>query len=117
MHAAQGLCAELYPQLLSFSLGSNALEEAKCPVEEPQEESLPVGRTEPACGRIDPSEDELRSSIRARLGPRPLPALGPKVCGSRVCYKAPSAGRSSRRPNCVLIASWGAALWRPVTCS
>lgn len=43
MHAAQGLSVELYPQLLSFSVGSIVLEEAKCPVEEPHEESLPVG--------------------------------------------------------------------------
>lgn len=50
MHAAQGLCVELYLQLLLFSLGSIALEEAKCPVEEPHEESLPVGELSPPVG-------------------------------------------------------------------
>lgn len=117
MHAAQGLCAELYPQLLSFSLGSNALEEAKCPVEEPQEESLPVGELSLPVGGL--THQRMSSGLALEQGLDHAPslhlALRSVVPGSAA--KLPSAGRSSRRPSHVPIVPWGAALWRPVTCS
>lgn len=73
MHAAQGLCAELYPQLLSFSLGSNALEEAKCPVEEPQEESLPVGELSLPVGGL--THQRMSSGLALEQGLDHAPSL------------------------------------------
>lgn len=63
----------------------------------------------------DPSEDELRAGIRARLGPRPLPALD--LNGFQGLLQSSKCRQDLKKAQPCPHSTVGAALWRPVTCS